>query len=163
DEADVRAAQELADLVQLVAPAEEGCLRGREMAPRAELGRLDTERRVLAEDRLLQFPELGSGLQAQLIAQCPADPLEGGERVRLPSAPVEREHELPVEALAQRVIGDERLQLRYELEVPCEREIGIDPLLERDQTQLLQPGDIALRERLVGHVRKRCPSPEAER
>ena len=41
------------------------------------------------------------------------------------------------------MLGDERLELADELGVTAEREIGLDPLLERGEPQLLQPGDLA--------------------
>ncbi len=58
---------------------------------------------------------------------------------------------------------NERLQLGDELGVPAEREIGLDPLLEHDRAELLEPGDLGLRERLVQEVRERGAAPEAER
>ncbi len=44
-----------------------------------------------------------------------------------------------------------------------EREVGIDPPLDRQQAQLLQTRDRRLRERLVGEIRERRPTPEPER
>ena len=61
-----------------------------------------------------------------------------GERVRLASGAVEREHQLPPEPLAVRMLADERLELVDELGRAAEREVRLDPLLEREQPQLLQ-------------------------
>src|SRR5262249_21338713 len=58
DEADVRAAQERADLVELVSAADESRLGGGKVSARPDLGRLDPERRVLAKDRLLERSQL---------------------------------------------------------------------------------------------------------
>ena len=55
------------------------------------------------------------------------------ERVGLASAPVEREHRLGVQPLAQRVVGREPEDLAERLVVPAEGELRVDPLLERDQ------------------------------
>ena len=44
----------------------------------------------------------------------------------------------------------------------AQREIGVDPILERGGAQLLQTGDVRLRERLVAQVGERRASPEAE-
>ena len=44
-----------------------------------------------------------------------------------------------------------------------EREVGLDPLLERHGAQLLEPSDLGLRERLVEEVGERRPAPERER
>ncbi len=58
---------------------------------------------------------------------------------------------------------DERLQLGDELGVPAEREIGLDPLLDDDGPQFLEPRDLRLRERLVDEVGEGWPTPERER
>ena len=57
----------------------------------------------------------------------------GRERLGLPAAAVKREHQLRAEALAQRMLGDERLELADHLGVTTEREVGLDALLERCQ------------------------------
>ena len=44
-----------------------------------------------------------------------------------------------------------------------ERQVGLDALFEAGQSQLLEAGDLALRERLVGEVGQRRPAPERER
>ena len=87
----------------------------------------------------------------------------GLERLGLPPGAVEREHQLAAQALAQRVLGDERLELGHERRVPAERELGLDPLLERREPQLLEPLDGRARERLVREVGERRPAPEVER
>ncbi len=45
------------------------------------------------------------------------------------------------EALAQRMLGHVGAQLANELAVASEREIGVDPQLDRRQPDLLEPGD----------------------
>ena len=67
------------------------------------------------------------------------------------------------EALAQRIAGNERLQLGHHLVVPAECEVSLEPLLDRAQPHLLQPRDLRLRELLVRQVRQRCPAPERKR
>jgi hypothetical protein len=52
------------------------------------------------------------------------------ERVRLATGPVQREHELPPEPLPQRMVGDQRLELRHELAVMAVREIGRDAVFQ---------------------------------
>ena len=47
--------------------------------------------------------------------------------------------------------------------MPAERELGVDPLLERREPELLEPLDGRLGERLVGEVGERRPAPELER
>ena len=58
---------------------------------------------------------------------------------------------------------DERLELGDELGVAPEREVGLDPLLERDGAELLEPRDLGLGERLVEEVGERRAAPERER
>jgi len=60
------------------------------------------------------------------------------------------------------VIGDERFELRDELGVSGEREVGLHALFQRGEAQLLEPGDVALGERFVRDVGERRPSPEGE-
>ena len=85
------------------------------------------------------------------------------QRLGLAVGAVEGEHELAAEALPQRVAGDERLQLADELGVAAEREVGLDPLFERRQLQLVQARDLRLCERLVGEVGQGGAPPEGER
>src|SRR5919201_2050214 len=42
-------------------------------------------------------------------------------------------------------------------------EVGLDPLLEGGETKLFEPGDLGLREQLVGEVCERRAAPERER
>ena len=56
----------------------------------------------------------------------------------LPGA-VEGEHELPAQPLAQRVLGDEGLELADELGMAAELELGVDQLLPRRRAELLEP------------------------
>ena len=75
----------------------------------------DGERVVLAEDRLLELLEAGARLDPELVEQGGARRPVRVERLGLAARAVEREHQLGAERLAQRVLGDERLQLPDEL------------------------------------------------
>ena len=68
-----------------------------------------------------------------------------------------------MQPLAQRMVRDERLELGHELEMTRKGEIGLDPLFDRRQAQLLEPRDLALGERLVRDVGECRAPPEAER
>jgi hypothetical protein len=59
--------------------------------------------------------------------------------------------------------GDERLELADEVSPAPRPQVGVDALLEGDQAQLLEPGDLRLGELLVAEVGERGPVPEAER
>jgi hypothetical protein len=60
------------------------------------------------------------------------------------------------------VLLGQRLELAGDLGVPAEREIGLDPLLERRDVQLHQTSDLRLRERLVREVGERRPTPQRQ-
>jgi hypothetical protein len=57
----------------------------------------------------------------------------------LPTAAVERDHELLPQALPQRLLFDELLKLGYEPIVATKREIRFDSVLETDEATFLQP------------------------
>ena len=89
------AAQQSAQLSDLMPPPDQrrrGC---GQAATSAQLCRLDRQRRILAQDRGLQLAQLRARLQAELLDQRPARIAEGGERIGLPAAAVERQHQLP--------------------------------------------------------------------
>ena len=68
-----------------------------------------------------------------------------------------------MQALAQRVLRDERVELADHLGVPAGGEVGVDRQLGRAQPQLLEPADLGRRERLVGQVRERLAAPQRQR
>ena len=70
---------------------------------------------------------------------------------------------MPAEALAIRVLDHERVQLVDQVGVASERQIRVDPLLERSQALLLElsPGSSA--ERCSVEVGQRRAAPERER
>ena len=57
----------------------------------------------------LEPPERLARLHPQLLDQFVAGLGVHGQRVRLPTHPVQREHECPTQRLAQRVLADQRL------------------------------------------------------
>src|SRR5215210_2741948 len=58
---------------------------------------------------------------------------------------------------------DERFQLADQLRVATERELGLDPLLDRSEMELFEPSDLALRKRLVGELGERRAAPQSQR
>ena len=117
----------------------------------------DVQRRVLHEDRPFELLQLDAGLEAQLfVHQRPRVPVDL-EPFRLAAAAVEREHQLGAKAFAVRVLGDQRLELGDEREVAAQRELGVDPLLDRRQPELLEPLGLDLREPLELEIGERPP------
>ena len=84
----------------------------------------------MVENRLLEPLERLRRLEAELAEQALPQGRIGGERVRLATAAVERQHQLLVQALAQGLAPHELLQLGDELVVAAERHIGRNPVLE---------------------------------
>ena len=121
------------------------------------------QRRVLVQDLPLELLQRRAGLDPELVDERTAPASEDVERVGLPAAAIERDHQLAAQALAKRVLGDERLELRHELVLAAERQVGVDPLLDGREALLLEARDLALGERLVAEVGQRLPVPERER
>ena len=109
---------------------QEGDRAGRKVVRRT-CGHGEVERRVLHEDRLLEPPQCGGGLEAELVSKRRTRAVVGGERVGLPARPIEREHEQTARALAQGVLADQRFQLWHHLGMTPECEVGFEPLRER--------------------------------
>lgn len=107
--------------------------------------------------------ERRAGLDPELVHEELPRLLVGGEGLGLPSSPVEGEHELAAQPLAIRVPRDERLELGHELGTAAQREVEVDALFDRGEAQAVEPGDLGLRERLLGEVGKRGAMPECER
>ena len=134
---------------------------GPRAGPRTRSGQVQA--RILTEDAQLELPERRPGVDAELLDQRPASALERVQRVGLPAAAVQREHQLAAQALAKRVLRDERLELRHQLVMAAERQLSVDAIFDRRETELLEPGDLALRERLVSQLGQRLPAPERKR
>ena len=60
------------------------------------------------------------------------------------------------------MVMHQRVQLTDQCSVLTQRKISVDPILERRQALLLEPRDLALRERLIHEVRQRRPAPKRE-
>ena len=109
----------------------------------------------MSKNRPLELLERGARIDPELVDERPARVLVGLQGLRLPARPVQRRHQVAAQTLAQRVLGDERLELPDQLVVAPEGEVGVDAELDRRQLHLLQPGDCGLGEALVGEVRQR--------
>jgi hypothetical protein len=121
------------------------------------------EARVLREDPRLELLQVAPWLEAQLLDERGARLAVDLEGISLAPRAVEREHQLGTEALARGMRGHEALELRDRVTVAAERQVGVDPCLERAEAQLLEPGNVALEGLLERQVRERRAAPELER
>ena len=125
--------------------------------------RRQVERGVLAEDRVVEAPELGAGLDADRLDEHRAGVPVRVQRGGLAAAAVQREHPQAVQSFAQRLADHQRVQLADHVGVAPGGEVLADRLLDRREPQLLQPADLERRERLRGDVVERRPAPQRER
>src|SRR5215208_6108006 len=95
--------------------------------------------------------------------QAPGEASGRGERVVLPTGPIERGHELGSEALVGGMLTHELLQRGDEPAVLAEPELRLDAVLDAGEPQLLEPRDRRRRERLIGQVGEGWPPPERQR
>ena len=148
-------APESAQLRKLgVAPDQRGASR---LLPRG------VERRVLAQDRLVQPAQVRAGLDADLLDQRGARFAVGLQRLGLAARAVERKHALCVQALAQRLPAQQRLELRQHLAVAPGVEVLVDRDLERGGAQLFEAPDLRSGERLIGDVGQGRATPQRQR
>ena len=117
----------------------------------------------MPEDRALELLERATRLDPELIHEHLSRVLVHAQRVGLATRAVEGEHELSASALPEWLLGHERLELADEIRVSTQREASLDRFLAGDEVQLLEPGDLGLRERRVGEVGECRPAPESER
>ena len=111
----------------------------------------------------MQAPQRFPGVDAELAGEQVAGTPVGGQRLGLPAAAIQRQHELAVQPLPQRMLGGQLLQLAGERVVPAKRQVSIDPRLQRGEPQLLQAGRLGPGERVVGQVGQHPAAPQPQR
>ncbi len=126
-------------------------------------GRREVERGILGEDGELEPTQLGPRLDRERVHERLTTCAVDLERLGLPPGAVEREHQLAPRALPERVRRDERVQLLEDVRVMPEGEVGLDPVLERREAQLLEPIGGLRRERLADEIREGRSAPLGER
>ena len=75
----------------------------------------------------MQAPQRLPGIDPELVGEQIADTPVSGQRVGLPAAAVQRQHELAVQPLPQRMVGDQPLQFGGDRAVPAKRQVSLDP------------------------------------
>ena len=109
---------------------------------------------------MLELAEPCAGLDPELVDECPPRLVVRGERIGLTTRAVERQHQLRIQVLTQRLLRDQLLELGDEIVLAPERQVRLDAQLERDEAELFEPVDRRLGERLVGEVLEREAAPE---
>ena len=87
----------------------------------------------------------------------------GLQRLRLAPRAIQGQHQLAAQPLPQRVVCDQIAQLAHELPGATHREIGVHAVFDRGETELLEPRDHRLRERLIGKIRQWRTPPDLQR
>jgi hypothetical protein len=108
---------------------------------------------VLLENPPLQVAQVFTRLDPDLLDERLAGGLVRLQRVGLAAGAIKREHQLRPTALAQRMLGDECLELAHELGVTSKRQVGIYPVFQRGESEVLEANDLALGKRLEREVR----------
>ena len=121
------------------------------------------ERRILAQDRLFEAPQLRRGLESELRVQPAPAPRVDLQRVGLAPAAIQGQHEQAEQPLARRMLGDQLFELGDDERVLPRRQARVDALFQRGEAQLLEPGDLSLRERLERDIGQGRPAPQRER
>src|SRR5205823_14556530 len=124
---------------------------------------LAVERRILAEDGALELLQRAARLDAELVDQHAAALAVDGQRVDLPAAAIEGEHQVAAQPLAQRLVAYECRQLTHQLLVAAELELGRDAPFERVEPQIGQATGGREGERLACELGERLTAPQAER
>ena len=149
------------DLRDLAAAADERGHGRRQIGPAP--GARAVERGIVHEDPLLEPAELLAGFEPELLDERRACVLVRRQRLGLAARPVERQHQLPGEALAQRVGPGDRGELSGELGVAAGGELVLETAFEGGQAKLLEPSDLGLGEVLEREVGERLAPPQRER
>jgi hypothetical protein len=155
--------EERSDLAELARAPDEGGRRRREVPAAPAVDRNRGDRRVVREDRLLQLPEIGPRLEAELVGEDAPRLLERLERVRLAAAAIESEHQLRPQPLSERVVGERRAKRGCELTVLAERERNLELLLERVDMQGLEPTRLGTEPRRRRQPHQGGAAPQLER
>ena len=138
------------------APAADAALTG---SPRPSLR---SQRGVVSDDRPLQFAELLTGFEAELLTEQGAGPLERPQRLGLTAVAVEGQHQLGPTLLPKRFCGGGCVEIGDQRGVTSQVQARLVEVLDHGAEELFQPGAGRSR-RAISEVRRRRAAPEASR
>ena len=137
--------------------------RGGDIELARKLDRCELQRGIVAQDGLVQSAKIGAGFHADLLHQQAPRIAKRLQRLGLAPTAIQREHALRVQALAQRVLGQQALDLAEDLLMAPRAQVRVDGQLGGRLAQLLEPADLGGGERLIGQIGERGSSEEAQR
>jgi len=111
----------------------------------------------------IELLKIAARLEAAGLDQPRAGPVVDVERVQLPSAPVQREHQLRRQVLAGWLSFGSRLEFRDDLAVPPAGELGIEQFLDHDEVRVLHGADLGPHGACLDQVGEDRAPPHAER
>src|SRR6266511_681825 len=115
------------------------------------------------QNALFELLNVATGIDAELLREGLSKPLARAQSVGLPSEPVLRQHELAEQALPHGMECRQLPQLRHHLGVPSTGQVGLDPILEGIQPQVLQPSCFDRGEWVISYIGERLAPPETQR
>jgi hypothetical protein len=115
------------------------------------------------QDCLLEPLQGFAGLDSELVDQGAPRLLVRLESICLAVGAVEGEHLLGPQALSERMLAYEHLQLAEHVLVATLCEVAIDPVQEHDQSQLVELRHLVPSDRFESEPGKRGAAPERER
>jgi hypothetical protein len=107
--------------------------------------------------------QLATRLESELITQQHAHAFVRHKRVGLPTASIEREHEVAPKSLAVGMLANERLELADELNVLAGLELGRDVTLQRAREFLPQTRRLHGQSGVGAYTAERLTAPERDR
>ena len=110
----------------------------------------------------MQLAQAVARLEAELLAEQSPALVVSVERLRPAPRAIQREHQLSAQPFAQRVAPHQRVELWHELGVTPQREVDLDPRLERPKPGVVELACYRRGKGLVLEVGERPASPEAE-
>ena len=123
----------------------------------------DEQAAILIEDPALEILQLRRRIDPETLGQRDPRAPERPQRLRLAARSVQRQHVHGAEVLAPRMLHGQRLQLGDDLAMPAGVQIGLDARLEGGETDLAEPGDLAVQGAVGLDVGVRVPAPHRQR
>ena len=157
-----------ADGLEVLGPPDQGAGQGGQVADdqgrrRSGGGRGGVEGAALEQDLPLELAQRLPRLDAELVDEQPARPLDGGQRVGLPPGAVQGGDQGGPQALAQRVPAQQPFQLGDHLAAGAEVDLGGRPVLEQAEPDLVQARPVGMEPVAVAGVDQDLAPEQAER